>query len=92
MNIEKLKPVGNKVLIKLEHAPTHTNGGLIIPYAENRRGGLARVVSVGSDVRKEIYPGAIINFDIYEGMRIDAEHIMIKDEFITCTIDIKEGA
>ena len=86
MDINTLRPYGNRVLLRIEHGPTHSKGGLIIPNAEKRRSPLGTVVRIGEDVIR-FKSGDLAYFDLHEGMRVDETHLIIKEEFLYATID-----
>lgn len=77
-----VKPVDNKVLIKIDKAPAISKGGIIDPRMGKRKMPIGKVLSIGEKVKRKDILGNRVNFDQYEGWRYDEDHILIKEEHI----------
>ena len=85
----KLRPVGTKIAIKREVAPTESEGGILIPVDARTPPVLGYVVAVGKAVR-EIKVGEQVMFNHYCGssLRIDGEDLLVMD--VTDVLSIVE--
>ena len=81
LDISKIKPLGGRVLLKIQHHAVKSPGGLYIPDAEKKRSPLGKVVRCSDDVTG-YNVGDLIYFDQYEGFRVDEEHILLKKEHL----------
>jgi co-chaperonin GroES (HSP10) len=90
IDVKQIKPIAAWVLIRIEHGPTKSKGGLIIPEAEKKRSPLGTVVAFGPEVT-DLKAGDLTYFDLYEGKRVDEFHILTKREFIYMIVDKEDG-
>lgn len=90
MDINKIKPYQRNVLLRIEHGPTKSRGGLIIPEAEKRRSPLGTIIRTGEGVTKAT-EGMLTYFDLYEGSRVDETHIIISEDFLYADIERDKG-
>ncbi len=63
-----IRPVGNRVLIKISKSEERTSGGLIIPDIARERPNEGVVVSVGSGIRTK--SGSVVPLDVKVGDRV----------------------
>ncbi|MDR1255699.1 MAG: co-chaperone GroES [Puniceicoccales bacterium] len=63
----KIKPLGNRVLVKKIEEPEQIKGGIIIPDAAKEASQEAEVIAVGSGRNDE---GKVIEFEIKVGDRV----------------------
>ncbi|MCL2174899.1 MAG: co-chaperone GroES [Treponema sp.] len=80
----KVKPLGDRVLVKLEKNEAKTAGGIIIPDTAQEKTQQGSVVSVGTGTEKEpitVKAGDKVMYDKYAGtqVKIDGvEHLIVK--------------
>lgn len=77
-----VKPLGDRVLVKIKESETKTAGGIIIPQTAQEKTQTGVVVAVGtdSDVIK-VKVGDEVMYDKYAGIQIKidgAEHLIVK--------------
>jgi chaperonin GroES len=78
----KIKPLGDRVLVKIEEVEEKTAGGIFIPQTAQEKTQIAAVVAVGDD--KDVITvkvGDKIMYDKYAGtsVKIDgAEHLLLR--------------
>ncbi|HCX95555.1 MAG: co-chaperone GroES [Spirochaetia bacterium] len=77
-----VKPLGDRVLVKIKESETKTAGGIIIPQTAQEKTQTGVVVAVGtdSDVIK-VKVGDEVMYDKYAGTQIKidgAEHLIVK--------------
>ncbi len=78
----KIKPLGDRVLVKIEEVEEKTAGGIFIPQTAQEKTQIAAVVAVGDD--KDVITvkvGDKIMYDKYAGtsVKIDGtEHLLLR--------------
>ena len=88
-----IKPLQDRVLIKVAQAETKTSSGIIIPDTAQEKTQNGVVVAVGPGTEKEkitVSVGQKVMYDKYAGsqMKIDgAEHLIVKMSDIIAVID-----
>lgn len=85
-----LKPLGDRVLIKVEEAAKKTAGGIIIPDTAQEKTQEGTVVAVGSDESITVKVGQKVMYDKYSGtsVKIDGvEHLIVKMQDILAVIE-----
>ena len=96
----KVRPLGNKVLIKRDEVPETTEGGIIIPETANEKPLEGEVVAVGKgttlpngkQVALTVKKGDIVFFGPYAGTEITLggdEHIIIDESEIIAVLENK---
>jgi chaperonin GroES len=94
----KVKPLSDRVLIKVQESETKTAGGIIIPQTAQEKTQTGVVVSVGPGVRDdsgklialEVKVGDKVMYDKYAGTQIkidSAEHLIVKMADILAVIE-----
>lgn len=89
----KVKPLGDRVLVKNDKAETKTMSGIIIPEAAQEKTQTATVIEVGqgtADVKITVKVGDRIMYDKYAGtqLKIDGEdHLILRMSDIIATIE-----
>lgn len=89
----KVKPLGDRVLVKNDKAETKTMSGIIIPEAAQEKTQTATVVEVGQgtdDIKITVKAGDRIMYDKYAGtpLKIDGEdHLILRMSDIIATIE-----
>ena len=80
----KVKPLGDRVMVKLEKNEAKTAGGIIIPDTAQEKTQQGVVVEVGPGTEKEqitVKPGQKVMYDKYAGTQIKidgVEHLIVK--------------
>ncbi|MDR0878882.1 MAG: co-chaperone GroES [Treponema sp.] len=78
----KVKPLGDRVLVKLEKSEAKTAGGIIIPDTAQEKTQQGTVVDVGDDKEKiNVKAGQKVMYDKYAGTQVkigDVEHLILK--------------
>ena len=78
----KIKPLGEKILLKVDTAETKTESGLFIPQTAQEKTQRGVVVEVSESVRDslEVLPGNKVMYDKYAGTPVkieDIDHLII---------------
>ncbi|MDR0447849.1 MAG: co-chaperone GroES [Treponema sp.] len=89
----KVKPLADRVLVKLEKNEAKTAGGIIIPDTAQEKTQQGTVVEAGPGTEKEkvtVKSGDKVMYDKYAGaqVKIDGvEHLILKMQDIIATIE-----
>ncbi|MDR0401190.1 MAG: co-chaperone GroES [Treponema sp.] len=87
----KVKPLADRVIVKLEKSETKSAGGIIIPDTAQEKTQKGVVVEVGDDKEViKVSPGQKILYDKYAGTQIkigDADHLILKMQDILAIIE-----
>ncbi|MDR2176758.1 MAG: co-chaperone GroES [Treponema sp.] len=87
----KVKPLADRVIVKLEKSETKSAGGIIIPDTAQEKTQSGVVVEVGDDKEViKVSPGQKILYDKYAGtqIKIDGiEHLILKMQDILAVIE-----
>jgi chaperonin GroES len=85
-----VKPLGDRVLVKIKESETKTAGGIIIPQTAQEKTQTGVVVSVGTDADViKVKVGDEVMYDKYAGTQIKidgAEHLIVKMSDILAVI------
>ncbi|HCL57531.1 MAG TPA: co-chaperone GroES [Spirochaetia bacterium] len=75
----KVKPLGDRILIKVSAAEEKTASGLVIPPTAQEKTNQGSVVSVGEDEVIKVKSGDKVIYDKYAGtqMKIDGEDYLL---------------
>jgi chaperonin GroES len=86
----KVKPLADRVIVKLEKSETKSAGGIIIPDTAQEKTQQGVVVEVGDDKEViKVSPGQKILYDKYAGTQIKIEgedHLILKMQDILAVI------
>ncbi len=85
-----IKPLGSRVLIKIQEAESKTASGLYIPDTAQEKTQTGTVVAVGEDKDIVVQAGQKVMYDKYAGssVKIDGtEHLIVKNDDIIAIID-----
>jgi chaperonin GroES len=88
-----IKPLSDRVLVKIEKAETKSAGGIIIPDTAQEKTQTGTVVAVGPGTEKEkvtVSPGQKVMYDKYAGtqLKLDGvEHLIVKMADIVAVIE-----
>ena len=78
----KVKPLADRVLVRLEKSEAKTAGGIIIPDTAQEKTQQAVVVEIGDDKEViKVKAGQKVMYDKYAGTQIlinDEEHLILK--------------
>jgi chaperonin GroES len=81
-----VKPLGDRVLVKMEQEEEKTKSGLFIPETAQEKTQIASVVAVGDDEEEiTVKPGDRVMFDKYAGTTVKIE---TEDHLILSMADI----
>lgn len=83
-----VKPLGERVLIKVKASETKTSGGIVIPQSSQEKTQEGVIVAVG-DVDNKVKAGDLVMYDKYAGtqLKIDGDdHLIIKVEELLAVI------
>lgn len=80
--MDHIKPVKDKVLIRINRARPISKGGIIDPTLGKRKTPIGKVLSIGETVNRKDILDNHVYFDIYEGWRVDEDHILIEEKHI----------
>jgi len=89
----KIKPLADRVLVKLEKNEAKTAGGIIIPDTAQEKTQQGKVVEVGPGTEKEkvtVKSGDRVMYDKYAGAQIKVdgeEHLILKMQDIIAVIE-----
>ena len=87
----KIKPLGDRVLLKTEEGETKTAGGLFIPQTAQEKTQIGKVAAVGDDKDAiKVKAGDRVMYDKYAGtnVKIDGvEHLIVKMSDILAVIE-----
>ncbi len=77
-----VKPIGDRVLVKIKESETRTAGGIIIPQTAQEKTQTGVVVAVGTDSDAiKVNVGDEVMYDKYAGTQIKidgVEHLIVK--------------
>jgi chaperonin GroES len=87
----KVKPLADRVIVKLEKSETKSAGGIIIPDTAQEKTQQGVVIEVGDDKDLiKVSPGQKILYDKYAGTQIKIEgeeHLILKMQDILAIIE-----
>ena len=85
-----IKPLGERILLKIKSSEEKTSGGIVIPEAAQEKTQEGIVVSVGDSPDIKVKKGDVVIYDKYAGTQIkidDKEHLILKLEDILAVIN-----
>ena len=87
----KVKPLADRVLVKLEKKEAKTAGGIIIPDTAQEKTQQGVVVAIGDDKEViKVKAGQKVMYDKYAGTQIkinDEEHLILKMADIVAVVE-----
>ena len=93
----KLKPLGDKVVIKMAEAEETTKTGIVLPGAAKEKPQVAEVIAVGpggmvdgKEVVMTVKPGDKVITSKYSGTEIkldDEEYVVVRQNDILCVVE-----
>lgn len=93
--VEKLKPLGDRVLVKRLESEERTAGGIIIPDAAKEKAQMGKVVAVGAGrkdeqgkrINMDVKPDDVVYFGKYAGTETDKDYLIIREDEILGVIE-----
>jgi chaperonin GroES len=85
----KLKPLGDRVLVKQDDAETTTKSGLIIPDNAQEKPQTGRVLDIGNEC-KDVSIGDQILFGRYAGQELDFDqqkYLIMRESDVIAVLD-----
>ena len=86
-----VKPLGDRVLLKVKEAETKTASGLYIPETAQEKTQTATVVAIGDDKDLiTVKPGENVMYDKYAGTSVsidDVDHLIIRMQDIIAVVE-----
>ncbi|MGO8695622.1 MAG: co-chaperone GroES [Rectinemataceae bacterium] len=87
----KVKPLVDRVLIKIQESESKTAGGIIIPQTAQEKTQIGLVVAIGTDTDViKVKEGDKVMYDKYAGTQIKidgVEHLIVKMSDILAIMD-----
>lgn len=86
----KIKPLGDRVLVKLEEVEEKTAGGIFIPQTAQEKTQSGLVVAVGEDEMIQVKEGQKVMYDKYAGTSVsvdNVEHLLVRYSDILAIIE-----
>jgi chaperonin GroES len=87
----KVKPLADRVMVKLEKTEAKTAGGIIIPDTAQEKTQTGVVVEVGDDKEViKVAPGQKVMYDKYAGTQVKVdgvEHLILKMADVIAVIE-----
>lgn len=88
---QKIKPLGENILVSVEKEPTKTKSGLVLPETVSKeRPQEGRVIAVGDSSKIKVKKGQTVIFAKYSGSEIkisEDEYLIIKNEDILAIVE-----
>ena len=86
-----VKPLGDRVLLKITEAETKTASGLYIPETAQEKTQTATVVAIGDDTDMiSVKPGEKVMYDKYAGTTVsidEVDHLIIRMQDIIAVVE-----
>ncbi len=85
----KIKPIGDRVLIKIEDAPEKTKSGLYIPTQAQEKTQTGKVTAVGDSKDIPVKVGDMVVYNKYSGTSLkdgDDEYLVVKSEDLVAVV------
>ena len=86
----KVKPLGNRVLLKQKESEEKTKGGLYIPQTAQEKTQSGLVVAVGTADDIKVKPGDEVLYDKYAGTQIkidEVDHLILSADDILAVVE-----
>jgi len=84
-----IKPLGERILVKIKTSDEKTAGGIVIPETAQEKTQEGIVVSIGDSPDIKLKKGDVIVYDKYAGTQIkidDKDHLILKLEDILAVV------
>jgi chaperonin GroES len=87
----QVKPLGDRVLVKIQESETKTAGGIIIPQTAQEKTQTGMVIAVGTDKDViKVKEGDKVMYDKYAGTQIKiegSEHLIVKMQDVLAVLE-----
>jgi chaperonin GroES len=86
----KIKPLGDRILVKVNPPETKTKGGIILPDTAQEKTQNGTVIAIGDSDQIKVKVGDKVMYDKYAGTSIkidDEEHLILKMNDILAIIE-----
>ncbi len=86
----KLKPLGDRVIVKMQESETKTAGGILIPQTAQEKTQQGIVLAVGEDEAIKVKANDKVIYDKYAGTTIKVgaeEQLILKNSDILAKVD-----
>ena len=86
----KLKPLGNRALVKMVEREEETSSGIVLPDTAKEKPQTAEVVAVGAHDDVKVAVGDVVVFRKYAGTEFkieDEEHLIVEGEDILGVVE-----
>ncbi len=91
---DKLRPLGDRVLVKRMKSEEKTDSGIIIPDAAKEKAQTGTILAVGPGRRDtngtviplEVKAGDVVYFSKYSGNEAGDEYLIIREDEILCVV------
>jgi chaperonin GroES len=86
----KLKPLGNRALVKMVEREEETSSGIVLPDTAKEKPQTAEVVAVGAHEDVKVAVGDVVVFRKYAGTEFkieDEEHLIVEGEDILGVVE-----
>jgi chaperonin GroES len=86
----KIKPLGDRVLLKTEKEEEKTKGGLYIPETAQEKTQSGEVVAVGDDDDITVKVGQKVMYDKYAGTMVqidDVDHLILRMDDVIAVVE-----
>ena len=84
-----VKPLGDRILVKIDEGEEKTRGGLYIPETAQEKTQIGTVVAIGSDEEITVKAGDRVMFDKYAGTTVkidDKDHLILSVGDVLATV------
>ncbi len=84
-----VKPLGDRILVKIDEGEEKTRGGLYIPETAQEKTQIGTVVAIGSDEEITVKAGDRVMFDKYAGTTVkidDKDHLILSMGDVLATV------
>ncbi|MCG8686185.1 MAG: co-chaperone GroES [Desulfobacterales bacterium] len=84
-----VKPLGDRILVKIDEGEEKTKGGLYIPETAQEKTQIGTVVAIGSDEEITVKAGDRVMFDKYAGTTVkidDKDHLILSVGDVLATV------
>ena len=89
--MKNIKPLGDRVLIKIKEADSKTTSGLYLPENAKEKTNIGTVIAVGSNKEEiTVKVGDVVLYEKYAGAAVkidEKEHLILKSKEIIAIIE-----
>jgi co-chaperonin GroES (HSP10) len=85
---ESFNPKGKRVLLRIEHGPIKSAGGLYIPDAEKRKLPIGEVYKKSDDCSEGVIEREKYFFDVEAGVRLSEYWLLLGEEHLLGRVEL----